>query len=400
MPNNSSALTPQGGPSLGVQVLANESGTPGLRIVSIDPHSLADEAGLRVGDTMIAIDGFPCYTTAMVARQLERRAVGERIRVRLVRDGKSQEVEIPLVATPVRPSIESLPPSLTRQPNEPLQPIERVPSLSIPGSTWTSDQLGMQLVPAENRRGLVVAKVNPNSPASAAGIREGDRIVSIDGHLVSGREALDRELANVDSQSNLSVKLVRGQSLVAAVLSQGGSGPEAAIAANPGSAAAPSGALGGLGSMIGGLFGGAASSGSNNLPANNLPATNQPPRNNAPSSPADELPDNPFANRGFSDDRTNKFMEGNATAEQPASEGRSNDSSGLEPNGEPIERTVFEMELNKPVLPEMDNDPPSLRPLGDASDTALRLRELKQLERQLRLELDQVRRQIEQLESK
>jgi serine protease Do len=64
------------------------------------------------------------------------------------------------------------------------------------------------------RRGALVFKVWPDSPAAAAGLQERDVIVSVGGHPVAGREDLNTALYTAGADSPLALEVRRGERTV------------------------------------------------------------------------------------------------------------------------------------------------------------------------------------------
>jgi S1-C subfamily serine protease len=78
--------------------------------------------------------------------------------------------------------------------------------------------LGVQLTdvtaaetPPSVTEGAVVARVGPGSPASAAGIQEGDVIVAVDGKAVKDAQAAKRAIASHRPEDEIQVTVVRGR---------------------------------------------------------------------------------------------------------------------------------------------------------------------------------------------
>lgn len=346
-------------PSLGIQVLPTESGPPGLVVVSIENHSLADAAGLRINDIIIAMDGLPTFSPSVVAEQLEKKSIGDRTRLRFIRAGKSQEIEVALVKPRVQPSADWLPAPVAGSPS----PTLPAPSSTLPGSastlpgpasiadSWDLESIGIQFAESANLRGLVVKQIKPGSPAELAGMLEGDRIVSLDGRLVSSRDILLRELSGVDRDETLSLKLVRNQSLVVAELSTKGA-PVAIDEPDSEGSSKEASPLGGIGSMLGGFFGGSAG-----------PA--------AATEPATK------------------------PVEQPA---KPTDQSSTDATENGVKPAAFQVDVEKTTTPMLAKDPPSLIPVG-GMDRGKQLDELRRRERELKLELERLQQQIKELEA-
>ena len=339
-------------PSLGIQVLPTESGPLGLVVVSIENHSLADAAGLRINDIIIAMDGLPTFSPAVVAEQLEKKSIGDRTRLRVIRAGKAQEIEVAFVKPRVRPSADLLPAPVASSPSSMLS----APSSSLDGpssivESWDLESIGIQFAESANLRGLVIEQIRPGSPADLAGMLEGDRIVSLEGRLVSNRDILLRELSDLESDEILSLKLVRNQSLVVAELSTKGApvAIDEPVAMGNSKEASP---LGGIGSMLGGFFGGSAG-----------PA--------AVTTPAKKPVEHPTKSTGQS---STDAMENGVT---PA---------------------AFQVGVEKTSTPMLAKDPPSLLPVGGL-DRGKQLDELRRREREMKVELERLRHQIKELEA-
>lgn len=235
-------------PTLGIEVLQSRSAVPGVRVVKIREESLADEAGLRLEDIIVAIDGKNTPTIADVAQQLKGKRMGQKLRADIIRDGRRKEVSIPLVGKRIAASKPNI--------NIPTElPTPAVPGTDAVAQKSATTPLGIEVNDLTGQRGAVITKVLPNTPAAAARLKKGDRIVSVGGSLIANSVALLDKLERND-RDELTLRIVREGVLVDAdvnlVASTAVSGEP--TPATP-KAAAPS-ALNGIGSAIGGLFGG------------------------------------------------------------------------------------------------------------------------------------------------
>lgn len=110
----------------------------------VEPGSPADEAGLRAGDRIVAIDGSPVHTWKQLHTEVTL-SPGQRREIEIERQGVRLGFDIRL-------------------------------------STRTRYQLGYAGV--QPPFGVLVREVSPDLPAAAAGIRPGDEIVEVDGERV------------------------------------------------------------------------------------------------------------------------------------------------------------------------------------------------------------------------
>jgi serine protease Do len=71
--------------------------------------------------------------------------------------------------------------------------------------------LGIVMGMRDEGRGVRVQKVEPNSPAAAAGVRVGDTIVAVDNEPVIGGAELQQVLIKKEVGDLVSLGLMRGQ---------------------------------------------------------------------------------------------------------------------------------------------------------------------------------------------
>jgi putative serine protease PepD len=85
---------------LGVSLEARSDGGVGSIIATVQPDSPADEAGILVGDIVLAVDGEPVNGQAGLVAAIRDRNPGDTISIDLVRDGERLSVTATLVARP------------------------------------------------------------------------------------------------------------------------------------------------------------------------------------------------------------------------------------------------------------------------------------------------------------
>lgn len=148
---------------LGIEVDDESPGRPKIADVQVD--SPADEAGLKAGDIVRAIDGKAVTSAKELRDALRGRIADEELPIAFERDGKTEEV-----SAKMRP-------------------------LSKPFKPQTIDRpiLGIQLAPAKDG-GVEILSVTPGGGAEKAGLKAGDIIRKINKTAVSNdvnfREAL------------------------------------------------------------------------------------------------------------------------------------------------------------------------------------------------------------------
>lgn len=85
---------------LGVGLAARADGGSGAQVTDVVPDSPADEAGIRVGDSVIAVNDRPIDGQAALVAVIRDLGPGATVTVELVRDGQPLSVEATLVERP------------------------------------------------------------------------------------------------------------------------------------------------------------------------------------------------------------------------------------------------------------------------------------------------------------
>ncbi|MBK1709221.1 MULTISPECIES: Do family serine endopeptidase [Marichromatium] len=160
----------------------------GAVVTRIDPDSAAAAAGLRVGDVILGVNDEPIANASDVRNRFGVLRVGSRVALDIVRDGRALRLN-GLIADPYR---------------------DYLPGARI------DEALAGALIGAFDRSGgvpgLPVGRVEPDSPAWAAGLREGDRILNANGVRIDALQTLARVLRRAGGLYSLSLQ--RGDELV------------------------------------------------------------------------------------------------------------------------------------------------------------------------------------------
>ncbi len=161
-----------------VEIGMKIEGPDAARVVGLREKSPAYEAGVRLGDVLVEVDGIPIgeavdYHIAMLGRR-----PGDDLRLKTSRHGKVQEVTFPLRAIP-KPDGAALAEKLYGMKLEPLS-LAMARRLGVPQNT-----------------GLLVVEVTPNSPADRLDVRRGDLLVQLGQLRVRDLDGIGLELERV-----------------------------------------------------------------------------------------------------------------------------------------------------------------------------------------------------------
>jgi serine protease Do len=151
----------------------------GALVSQVIPGDPADKGGIRTGDIIIAIAGRPIQDSHELLRIVAALPVGKTVVVRIIRNGQEKNLEI--VAG------------------------ERKDLREVASSGKPVDQMGMtmqEITPEmarnlglQEKGGIVITKVHPNSPADEAGLKGGDIILNVNRIKILGMKDLTDELA-------------------------------------------------------------------------------------------------------------------------------------------------------------------------------------------------------------
>jgi S1-C subfamily serine protease len=160
----------------GLSVANTERGGEGARVTRVAPKSRAAEAGLRPGDIIIGVDGTAVPSVTRLHGLLDR-PVGERVELTVRRGAKTISLGTVLAVPPEKPG---------------------------------RARLGILMSHEDEDDGVRVAEVDAGSPAARAGLREGDRVLAIDGLRVGSIDEVVSALSEKRPGETIAITLGRG----------------------------------------------------------------------------------------------------------------------------------------------------------------------------------------------
>jgi len=170
-----------------------------VTVAEVEENSPAARAGLKPGDRIETIGPAPAPDVIELETMILDREVGDAVRLGIRRGGRLIEKTVTLAEAP-KPDGAKL--------------ARRLFGLHL-------QTLDRDLAPAMHLavdRGLLVAGVDPRSPADEAGIESGDVVVQVDRYRVDDLDTLGNLLAQVTSGDNILFYVVRRRSVARAVL--------------------------------------------------------------------------------------------------------------------------------------------------------------------------------------
>ncbi|MFK8114527.1 MAG: PDZ domain-containing protein [Rubripirellula sp.] len=224
-------------PTLGIEVLESNNGVPGLRVVRFREHSECQQAGLKLDDVIVAVNGNSTPTVAAIAKAING-ATSNQVRARIVRGRTTEALMLPLISKQVAATTQSAKAPITAT-----------------AATGGQFDLGLDVEEKRGVRGVIVQEVATNSPAAAAGLKPGDRVISVDGKILISQASYDREIANHGAGDEVMLQVVREGKLISTDIKFTDPGNIAKADAPAKAKQEPSSLLSGVGSALGGLFG-------------------------------------------------------------------------------------------------------------------------------------------------
>lgn len=166
----------------------------GAEVKGVEEGSPAAEAGVRLGDVVLAVNGQPIGDATDLTTTLARLHPGEQAELRIVRDGREREVSV----------------RLGEFPHQEPQPLAREQE------TTSERKLGFAVAPLgpeeavrfEGRaEGVVVSEVESGSPAEAAGLDPNQLLLSLNGVPVESPADVERLSRDLEAGDVVSLRV-------------------------------------------------------------------------------------------------------------------------------------------------------------------------------------------------
>ncbi|MGB7327139.1 MAG: PDZ domain-containing protein [Rubripirellula sp.] len=160
---------------LGIVGKSKDLNDANTEIAAVRTRSPAEEAGIKAGDQVLAVDGIPVKRHQEIRQVLGSFDAGEVVNVKLDRDGKPLDIDVTLA--------ETIPP---------LEP----------------QRLGL-IITDENEQ-AVASEIIPESPASES-LKPGDVVLKINETKIDGADALRRQMIAAQPDKELLITYRRGK---------------------------------------------------------------------------------------------------------------------------------------------------------------------------------------------
>jgi len=176
------------------------SKTEGALVANVTDDTPAARAGIKSGDIVTAVGNETVKTPKDLSRLVADLAPGDKRSVTLWRDGKSMDVSVTIGGN------DDTKQASNENGDGKVQPSNQ-PSIGVGLANLTPD-VRQQLNLPRGVEGAVVASVNPDKPAAAAGIQTGDIIVSVNDQPVRNAHEVQTAVAKAGKDGRKSVLLL------------------------------------------------------------------------------------------------------------------------------------------------------------------------------------------------
>ncbi len=174
----------------------------GALVSSVLPGDPADKAGIKPGDIIVEFDGKPIEEMNDLPRIVAATPPGKKVKLKVIRGGKT----LTLALTVKEKREEETAKVDTRDRKTPAG------KLGIAVRDITPEL--MERYNIDEKDGVLVYNVTPDSPAHRAGIRRGDIIKEVDGKPVRNKEDLRRALKEAEDKEVIMVWIKRRDTLL------------------------------------------------------------------------------------------------------------------------------------------------------------------------------------------
>ncbi|MGB2907842.1 MAG: PDZ domain-containing protein [Candidatus Aminicenantaceae bacterium] len=207
---------------MGVDLIVNDKGE--VEVYAVTEDSPAEDAGVQEGDVLLAIDGQEIIDREMLAQEIRMHTPGDEVELRVKRKNQEQEIGIELgeysQLAIAREFEFEFPQLFQMKPGEiPENFFKAAPSRLL---NWVSEDrkfigvLIQQMNPelaeffgVDDGVGLLITKVEEDTPAEKAGLKVGDVIVRADGKVTKSGDHFTGLIQDLEEGDKVKLEVVR-----------------------------------------------------------------------------------------------------------------------------------------------------------------------------------------------
>ncbi len=167
----------------------------GVLVAQVHPGTGAEKAGLTSGDIIKSVDDKPIKSTNELIKEIQKKKVGQKIKLAVVREGKATNMEITTTAMPDKP--------------EAMKEKESEEKLGARVQELTPQLAARYRISSDIKRGVVVVAVEDGTPADDMGLQEGDVILEINRKKIETAKDFEKAMKDVNLDKGIIFRLHR-----------------------------------------------------------------------------------------------------------------------------------------------------------------------------------------------
>jgi serine protease Do len=158
----------------------------GALVTQPQDDSPAAKAGLKAGDTILAVNGDSVKDPTDLATKIASYAPGTSVTLNVWRNGQKEDLKVDLGTMPGA---------------------KQQASAETNAEPTALSGLGLSLAPSQDGNGVVVAKIDPNGTAADSGLNTGDEIVAVNSTKVTTPAEVEHQVSVARNDGRKAVRL-------------------------------------------------------------------------------------------------------------------------------------------------------------------------------------------------
>ncbi|MDH4101579.1 MAG: DegQ family serine endoprotease [Nitrospirota bacterium] len=189
----------------------------GALVADVIAGSPAEKAGIKQGDVITTLNGKEVDDVSQLRNNIARTAVGSRVKLGVLREGKEITIEV---------TIAELPKDIASR-GEVEQPQDEENDMDVLGLSGLqvhalTPEIGQELGIRKGEKGVVVVEVMQESPAEAAGLRQGDVIQEVNRVRIDGLKSYRDQVKKIKNGDTVLLLISRAGSRLFVTIRAGG----------------------------------------------------------------------------------------------------------------------------------------------------------------------------------
>ena len=167
----------------------------GVLVAQVHQGTGAEKAGLASGDVIKSVDDKAIKNTNELIKEIQKKKVGQKVKLNVARDGKPMTIEITTTTMPDKP--------------EAVKEKEIEEKLGARVQELTPQLSARYRISSEIKRGVVVIGIEEGSPADDMGLQEGDVILEINRKKIETTKDFEKAIKDLSLEKGIVFRLHR-----------------------------------------------------------------------------------------------------------------------------------------------------------------------------------------------